>query len=318
MNCWVQCKRWKSTGRFNATAVSRQQAESPPTRQDWCSCARSLCNLRKTTFIWMSDNQFGRCIAWIWLFGELEGTPWIADWSPPPPKKHKKSTTQPDSEGFLGQMIFPHCKVGESSKLSQNFHGNFWVVSGSILYHWATLSRPPFSFDAKMRLETWQQVQTSWRDRFHNTCNPHKHTNPHKYVMQQTAKTAFNLTMSWSIHTSKVKGQATWLRKGASKETPKLGERLCGIYEMLVYFIVLLHVEDKNSRIAFNCCRFIDFAENTSFFGRLFSFSWFHALDGDLQRLGPSLCSWDCHLPDGLWRIRSLTHRMTRKGGTEL
>lgn len=28
--------------------------------------------------------------------------------------------------------------------------------AGSMLYHWATLSRPPFSFDAKIRMETWR------------------------------------------------------------------------------------------------------------------------------------------------------------------
>ena len=29
------------------------------------------------------------------------------------------------------------------------------LPAGSMLYHWATLSRPPFSFDAKIRMETW-------------------------------------------------------------------------------------------------------------------------------------------------------------------
>lgn len=60
------------------------------------------------------------------------------------------------------QMIFPP-KVGEHSVQTQHFHGKFRAVSGSILYHWATLSRPPFSFDAKMRLETWQQVPLMMR-----------------------------------------------------------------------------------------------------------------------------------------------------------
>lgn len=134
---------------------------------------------------------------------------------------------------FDFQMIFPP-KVGEHFVKTQHLkmassepcQAASSIIGPLYLDH-LFLSTPKCAWKHGSRFH-W------WCDRFHETCNPHKtHKSTHKYVMQQTVQNSFQSyhVILWSIHFSNVKDIKQrffghlWfsLRKGASKETPKLG-----------------------------------------------------------------------------------------------
>lgn len=145
---------------------------------------------------------------------------------------------RPDSEGFWFSRWFSHLKLVKilfkpnifmaSSELCQAASS----IIGPLYLDHLFLSTPKCAWKHGSRFH-W------WCDRFHETCNPHKtHKSTHKYVMQQTVQNSFqsyhdiyNYLLS-NIHLQRQGHQATFflgqgsgpsLRKGASKETPKLG-----------------------------------------------------------------------------------------------
>lgn len=185
MNCWVQCKRWKSTGRFNATAVSRQQIGR------WVSHQRLQDDnlLRQVTMQSMENNLYldvrqsvwkvhrffvvAFCRAFFYGFPTRLGRFLIFRWF-----SHLK----------LVNILFKPNIFMASSELCQAASS----IIGPLYLDHLFLSTPKCAWKHGSRFH-W------WCDRFHETCNPHKtHTTQHtNRWCNRLYKTAFNLTMTY-------------------------------------------------------------------------------------------------------------------------
>ena len=129
---------------------------------------RPLRNLWKAAFIWMSDNQLGR--HWAWWQG-------VSDFLLHPQWGiHFKSAIPNVRKAMLGLSLlciylnyylyvvsiyiyitYHHYCCGYFSTPQEERRNKRpqSPAAGNMLYHWATLTRPAFSLDAKMRMEPW-------------------------------------------------------------------------------------------------------------------------------------------------------------------